>query len=55
MPPFADVLQWEHLPFPKSLRDFQRLFKDDDACARYLEGAKWPKGFVCGVLLRVQD
>jgi len=47
MPPFADVLQWEHLPFPKSLRDFQRLFKDDAACARYLEGAKWPKGFVC--------
>ena len=47
MPPFADVLQWEHLPFPKSLRDFQRLFKDDDACARYLEGAKWPKGFEC--------
>jgi hypothetical protein len=28
MPPFADVLQWEHLPFPKSLRDFQRLFPD---------------------------
>src|SRR5437660_8598914 len=47
MPPHADVLQWEHLPFPKSLRDFQRLFKDDAACARYLEGAKWPKGFVC--------
>src|ERR1700727_503402 len=47
MPPHADVLQWEHLPFPKSLREFQRLFKDDDACARYLEGAKWPKGFEC--------
>jgi hypothetical protein len=47
MPPFADVLQWEHLPFPKSLRDFQRLFNDDAACAAYLEGAKWPKGFVC--------
>ena len=47
MPPHADVLQWEHLPFPKSLRDFQKLFKDDTACARYLEGAKWPKGFVC--------
>lgn len=47
MPPHADVLQWEHLPFPKSLRDFQRLFPDDDACARWLEGAKWPKGFVC--------
>jgi len=39
MPPFADVLQWEHLPFPKSLRDFQRLFATDEACARYLEGA----------------
>jgi len=24
MPPHADVLQWEHLPFPKSLRDFER-------------------------------
>jgi hypothetical protein len=47
MPPFADVLQWEHLPFPKSLRDFQRLFPDDDACASWLEGAKWPKGFEC--------
>lgn len=46
MPPHADVLQWEHLPFPKSLRDFQRLFRDDAACARYLEGAKWPKGRV---------
>jgi predicted RNA-binding Zn-ribbon protein involved in translation (DUF1610 family) len=47
MSPHADVLQWEHLPFPKSLRDFQKLFPDDAACARYLEGAKWPKGFVC--------
>ena len=47
MPPHADVLQWEHLPFPKSLRDFQRLFPADTACAAYLEGAKWPKGFVC--------
>lgn len=47
MSPYADVLQWEHLPFPKSLPDFQRLFPDDAACARYLEGAKWPKGFVC--------
>lgn len=27
MPPHADVLQWEHLPFPKSLRDFQRRGK----------------------------
>lgn len=29
MPPHADILQWEHLPFPKSLRDFQRLFPDE--------------------------
>ena len=42
MPPHADVLQWEHLPFPKSLRDFQRLFPNDERCAAYLEGAKWP-------------
>lgn len=42
-----DVLQWEHLPFPKSLRDFQRLFPDDNACAQWLEHAKWPKGFEC--------
>jgi Transposase zinc-ribbon domain len=47
MPPHADVLQWEHLPFPKSLRDFQRLFPTDTACAHWLEGAKWPKGFEC--------
>jgi hypothetical protein len=47
MPPHADVLQWEHLPFPKSLRELQRLFPTDTACAAYLEGAKWPKGFAC--------
>lgn len=42
-----DVHGWEHLGYPKSLRDFQRMFPDDAACARYLEGAKWPKGFRC--------
>lgn len=42
-----DVHQWEHLGFPKSLPDFQRMFADDAACATYLEGAKWPKGFTC--------
>ncbi len=47
MPPHADVLQWEHLPFPKSLKDFQRLFPDDAACASYLERAKWKQGFIC--------
>lgn len=47
MPPHADVLQWEHLPFPRTLPQFQKLFPNDEACAAYLEGAKWPKGFVC--------
>ena len=42
-----DVHQWEHLGFPRSLPSFQKLFPNDDACARYLEGAKWPKGFEC--------
>lgn len=42
-----DVHQWENLPFPRSLPQFQRLFPNDDACARYLEGAKWSNGFEC--------
>ena len=42
-----DIHQWEHLPFPGSLPQFQNLFPNDDACTRWLEGAKWPKGFVC--------
>jgi hypothetical protein len=35
------------LPFPRSLPEFQRLFPDDAACARYLETARWREGFVC--------
>ncbi len=35
------------LPFPKSLPDFQRLFPDDGACARYLEQIRYPTGFEC--------
>lgn len=35
------------LPFPKSLPDFQRLFSDDAACARYLEQIRYPDGFTC--------
>jgi hypothetical protein len=42
-----DVHQWENLPFPTSLPSFQKLFPNDAACARYLEGAKWSKGFEC--------
>ena len=33
MPPHAEVQQWEHLPFPKSLRDFQRLFPEGQLAA----------------------
>lgn len=29
------------LAFPKSLPEFQRLFPDDAACARYLEKIRW--------------
>jgi hypothetical protein len=47
MSPAHDVHQWENLPFPRSLPQFQKLFPGDAACARYLEGARWPKGFEC--------
>lgn len=42
-----DVHKWENLPFPKSLPQFQKLFPTNESCARYLEGARWPKGFEC--------
>ena len=32
-----DVDQHAGLPFPRSLREFQRLFPGDAACAEYLE------------------
>lgn len=35
------------LPFPKSLPDFQRLFPDDGACAKYLEAIRFRSGFEC--------
>jgi hypothetical protein len=33
--------------FPTSLPEFQRVFPDDKACAKYLERMRWPKGFTC--------
>lgn len=42
-----DVLERGDLPFPRSLPEFQRLFPDEAACARYLERARWGSGFVC--------
>ena len=36
-----------HRGFPTSLPEFQRVFPDDAACARYLETMRWPDGFSC--------
>lgn len=33
--------------FPTSLPEFQKVFPNDDACAKYLEALRWPNGFVC--------
>src|ERR1035437_8746012 len=33
--------------FPTSLPEFQRVFPDDKACAKYLESMRWPAGFTC--------
>jgi len=34
--------------FPKSLKEFQVRFRDDDACRKYLAACRWPEGFRCG-------
>jgi len=34
--------------FPTSLPEFQRVFPDDSACAKYLEKLRWPEEFMCG-------
>ncbi len=33
--------------FPTTLPEFQRVFPDDESCARYLEHLRWPHGFTC--------
>src|SRR5271154_4108497 len=33
--------------FPTTLPEFQRVFPDAPACARYLEHLRWPNGFPC--------
>ena len=33
--------------FPTTLPEFQRVFPDDAACARYLEHLRWPHGLTC--------
>lgn len=34
--------------FPTSLPEFQRIFPNDSACAKYLEKLRWPEEFMCG-------
>lgn len=34
-------------PFPKTLREFQSKFAEEDACQQYLAACRWPEGFVC--------
>jgi predicted RNA-binding Zn-ribbon protein involved in translation (DUF1610 family) len=33
--------------FPTTLPEFQKVFPDDAACAKYLEALRWPGGFLC--------
>jgi len=33
--------------FPTSLPEFQKVFPDSAACAKYLESVRWPDGFSC--------
>ena len=33
--------------FPRSLREFQRRFADEEACRQYLAASRWPDGFRC--------
>ena len=33
--------------FPTSLPEFQSVFPNEDACAKYLERMRWPNGFTC--------
>jgi hypothetical protein len=32
--------------YPKTLKDFIKLFPDDAACWRYLVSCRWPHGFI---------
>jgi transposase-like protein len=35
--------------YPRTFQEFRSWFPDDDACIDYLEGLRWPDGFVCPV------
>ena len=33
--------------FPKTLREFQAQFANEEACIDYLARSRWPEGFLC--------
>ncbi len=33
--------------FPRTLREFQRRFADEEACRAYLAASRWPDGYTC--------
>lgn len=33
--------------YPRTYREFVTMFPDEEACVRYIEGLRWPEGFVC--------
>jgi transposase-like protein len=35
------------LAYPRTFQEFRDWFPNDDACVSYLEGLRWPEGFVC--------
>lgn len=41
--------------YPKTLMEFQNLFPNEIACARYLKQVRWPEGFECPTCNRVGE
>src|SRR5271167_2983978 len=41
--------------FPTTLPEFQRVFPDDAACARYFEHLRWPNGFTCPICVKLGE
>lgn len=33
--------------YPRTLQEFDEFFPNEEACAKYLRGLRWPHGFVC--------
>jgi transposase-like protein len=35
--------------FPKSMKEFQQWFPDEESCIKYLYESRWPDGFICPI------